>query len=688
MLNPPFSQSDLPRFKAIDPVKIKPEISTLLEKNKQKINGLLSSAGPFTWDNLMQPLEDLSDELSKIWSPISHLHAVMESDELRKAYNETVPLITEYHTQLSQNEKLFQAIQSLIRSPDFEMLSPAQKKIIENDLRDFRLAGVHLPADQKERMATLQKELTQLMTKYSENVMDATQSWTLHITDPYQLEGLPPQALQLAIDNAKRRGLEGYVFTLDYPSYSTAVRFLRDRELRKQLYEAYSTRASDQGPMAGKWDNTAIMEKILKVRHEIAQLVGFKNYAEYSLATKMAKTPDEVLHFLHDLLIRSKAIAEKEYEEVRQLAKSLDNLSALEIWDVSYYSEKLQELKFKFSQEDFRPYFPIQKVLDGMFTLVNKLYGIHIREEKNIEVWHPHVRFFSIHDDKNELRGGFYIDLYARPHKRDGAWMDECRVRRLLDGKGIQHPIAYLTCNFMPPVDGLPGLLTHDDVLTLFHEFGHCLHHMLTKVDYPSVAGINGVPWDAVEFPSQFMENYCWEKESLSLISGHYETGEPLPDELYQKMIAAKHFQTGLQMVRQLEFAIFDFRLHLEYDPAKSGEGEPQTQLILNDVRKNTSVIPVPAFNRFQHSFSHVFAGSYAAGYYSYKWAEVLSSDAYAKFEEQGIFDRKTGRAFMENILEMGGVRDPMSAFIAFRGREPTIDALLKQNGITKRTAA
>ncbi len=371
-------------------------------------------------------------------------------------------------------------------------------------------------------------------------------------------------------------------------------------------------------------------------------------------------------------------MAEKEMQEVQELARKKDNITQLQAWDVAYYSEKLREENFDFSPEDLRPYFPIEKVLAGLFTLVNKLYGITIRRQENIDVWNPQAQFYAIYDNHNELRAGFYIDLYARPHKRDGAWMDDCRTRRRLNGK-IQYPVAYLTCNFMPPVGNQPALLTHDDVNTLFHEFGHCLHHMLTKVDYPSVAGINGVPWDAVEFPSQFMENYCWEKESLDMIASHYQTGAPLPDELYKKMMAAKHFQTGLQMVRQLEFAIFDFRLHLEFDP----EVKDQIQTILNQVRKETAVLPVPEFNRFQHSFSHIFAGGYAAGYYSYKWAEVLSSDAYEKFEETGIFDQATGRSFMENILEVGGVRDPMQSFIAFRGRKPKIDALLRLSGIT-----
>ena len=672
-----FSQDKLPSFQDIQPQQIEPALHVLLDKNREKIKNLLTASAPFHWDNLMQPLEDMNDDLSQFWSPISHLHAVMENEALRDAYNKSIALLTDYHTEISQNENLFNAIQALASSAEFSKLDPAQQKIIENDLRDFKLAGIHLPADKKARMAELQQQLSRLTTKFSENVLDATNAWTLHITDPAQLAGLPEHALKLALETAKHKGLPGYLLTLEFPSYSTAIKFLQDRHLRKTIYEAYATRASDSGPHAGKWDNTPVMEDILKVRHEIALLVGFQNYAEYSLATKMAKKPEEVLSFLYDLLKRSKTIAQKEYQELVTLARQ-DGVTDLAAWDISYYSEKLQLATFQFTQEDCRPYFPIDKALSGLFATVNKLYGLTVREEKNINVWHPHVRFFSLYDNRNELRGGFYIDLYARPHKRDGAWMDECRVRRLLTNQQIQYPVAYLTCNFMPPSETQPALLTHDDVITLFHEFGHCLHHMLTKVNYGAVAGINGVAWDAVEFPSQFLENYCWEKESLALIAAHYQTGAPIPDALHEKMLAAKHFQTGLQMARQLEFALFDFRLHLEYDPGQ----RLQVQAKLDAVRKETAVYPAPAFNRFQHSFSHIFAGSYAAGYYSYKWAEVLSADAYAKFEENGIFDRATGASFMENILEVGGVRDPMTSFIAFRGRKPTIDALLVQSGI------
>lgn len=679
MSNPPsFMQSMLPDFAAINVAQFQSTIEATIAAQREQVRVLLNTTEPYTWANLMQPLEEMNDELNKIWSPLSHLHAVMQSEELRQTYNRLLPLMTEFNIELSQNEKLYNAILSISNSPEYATLNAAQQKIIENDLRDFQLSGIHLPQDKKQRFAELQQQLSQLTTKFSENLLDATDNWMLHVTNEQDVAGLSSQALQLAMDNAKQRNLSGFVFTLDQPSYFTAIRYLKNRELRKTLYEAHTTRASDAGPHAGKWDNTTIMDDILKIRHELAQLIGFNNYADYSLATKMAKTSTEVLGFLNNLVDKSKSVARQEYQEIAELAQRVDGISELEVWDIPYYSEQLQQSIFNFTQEDVRPYFPIDQAMSGMFAIVNKLYGISIVEQPNISTWHPHAKFYAIKDDNGHLRGGFYIDLYARTGKRDGAWMDECRTRRQLNQQEVQYPVAYLTCNFMPPADNQPALLTHDDVLTLFHEFGHCLHHMLTKIDYPSVAGINGVPWDAVEFPSQFMENFCWEKESLDLIAIHYQTGEKLPDELFQKMIAAKNFQTGLQMVRQLEFSLFDFKLHLNYDP----QAKNQVQTCLDSVRNEVAVIHVPAFNRFQHSFSHIFAGSYAAAYYSYKWAEVLSSDAYSQFEENGIFDRATGQSFMQNILEVGGVRDPMTSFQAFRGRAPMIDALLRHSGM------
>lgn len=676
-MNAQIGQTLLPIFSDIQPAAIEPTLKQLITQNRATLNKLLEQS-TYTWANFMAPLEEMDDQLSHLWSPISHLHAVAESDPLRTAYNTCLPLLTEYHTELMQNEAIYKAIQSIVESTDYSHFNPAQRKVIDNALRDFKLAGVHLPPAAKARFAELQKQASKLSTRFSENILDATHAWTLHVTDPDALLGLPEQALKIAAQTAQQRELDGWVLTLDYSCYATVMKNLAHREFRWLIYEAYVTRASDQGPHAGRWDNTTIMEAILKTRHEIANLVGFKNYAEYSLATKMAHSPEGVLQFLYDLVIKSKTAAHHEMQELTEFAKTADGIERLEAWDLPYYSEKLRQTKLALAEDDLRPYFPITKVLEGMFTIVNKLYGIKIVERHGVDTWHPHVQFFEIYDENATLRGYFYTDLYARPHKRDGAWMDECQARRRLPDGSLHLPIAFLTCNFTRPLNNNVALLAHEDVQTLFHEFGHCLHHLLTQVDYAPVAGINGVPWDAVEFPSQFFEHWCWEKEALALISAHKDTGEPLPDVLYNKLVSAKNFQPGMHMLRQLEFALFDFRLHLEYDPDKG----PQVQVTLDQVRQEASVINLPIFNRFQHSFSHIFAGGYAAGYYSYKWAEVLSCDAYAPFTEKGIFDAATGKAFLKNILEQGGVRDPMELYVAFRGHEPTVDALLRQSGL------
>ncbi|MCC2666236.1 MAG: prlC [Gammaproteobacteria bacterium] len=676
MTSLPNSDS-LPMFSNILPEAIEPALKQLIAQNRATLNQLLSQP-EFTWDNFMAPLEEMDDQLSRLWSPVSHLHAVAGSEALRAAYNICLPLLTEYHTDIMQNELVYNAIQSISKSPHYTHFNAAQQKVINNTLRDFRLAGVHLPPIEKARFAELQKQLSQLSTKFSENILDATHGWTLHVTDPEALIGLPEQTLKIAAQTAQQRELSGWVLTLDYSSYSMIMKHLAHRELRWLMYEAYVTRASDQGPHAGRWDNTAIMEDILKIRHEIANLAGFKNYAEYSLSTKMANTSERVLKFLNDLVHHSKSTALNEIEELTLFAKERDGIERLEAWDLPYYSEKLRQSRLALCETELQPYFPVNKVLEGMFDIVNKLYGMKVVERHDVDIWHPHVQFFELYDENNTLRGYFYTDLYARPHKREGAWMDECQARRRLSDGSLHLPIAFLTCNFTRPLAHKSALLGHEDVQTLFHEFGHCLHHLLTQVDYAPVSGINGVPWDAVEFPSQFFEHWCWEKEGIALISGHEETGEPLPDVLFNKLIAAKNFQAGLHMLRQLEFALFDFRLHLEYDPAKGA----QVQAMLNEVRSQVSVINTSTFNRFQHSFSHIFAGGYAAGYYSYKWAEVLSSDAYIPFEEKGIFDRATGHSFLKNILEQGGVYDPMELYIAFRGHEPMVDALLKQSGL------
>lgn len=679
MENPLLSQSLLPSFSSILPKDIEPAVRHIINQNRSQLAELLNQPS-YTWDNLMAPLEEMSDTLSKMWSPISHLHGVAETDELRAVYNVCLPLLTEYHTEVMQNETLYHAIKSIALSPEFNNLDLAQRKIIENEIRDFELSGVNLPPAEKARFGELQKKLSKLSTQFAEHLLDATQAWTLHVTEKDSLKGLTEEALKMAEENAQQQGKTGWVFTLEYPSYITVMKYLDNRELRWLMYEAYSTRASDEGPNAKRWDNTPVMEEILKTRHELASLLGFNNFAEYSLATKMAESPKRVMGFLTDLVKKSKSFGEQDIQELRDFAKEKDGITNIEAWDLAYYTEKLRETRYALSQEDLRPYFPVNKVIKGMFDVVNKLYGLRIVEKQEIDTWNPQVQFFEVYDEENNLRGSLYTDLYARAHKREGAWMDECRMRRRLSDGSIQNPVAFLTCNFNRPLADKPALLTHEEVQTLFHEFGHCLHHIVTQVNYSSVSGINGVAWDAVEFPSQFFEFWTWDKESLALISGHYETGEPLPDTLYNKLVAAKNFQPGMHMLRQLEFALFDFRIHLEFDP----ENPNRIQAILNDVRDQVSVFKTPVFNRFQHSFSHIFAGGYAAGYYSYKWAEVLSSDAFAKFEENGIFDKKTGREFLHNILECGGTREPMELYVAFRGREPSIDPLLRHSGLLK----
>lgn len=674
--NPLLNTSWLPKFMAIQPEAVEPAIRHILQENQACIKELLKPKA-YTWDNLMQPLEDLGDRLSHAWSPVSHLHSVMQSDALRNVYNACLPLITEYYTLLMQNQTLYQAVNSFSLSEKFSKITAAQKKAVENLLRDFHLSGVDLDEAKKARFMELEKKLSQLTTQFSQNLLDATQSWVLPINDKNQLTGLPDSALELAETNAKQCNLPGWALTLDYPSYSAAIKFLDDRGLRQKLYEAYVTRASDQGSNAEQWDNSAIMMQILSARHQLANLLDFANYAEYSLTVKVAKQPITVMNFLNELLNKCKPFAEKEIAELKEFTKSINGPAKLEPWDVAYYVEKLRKAKFNFSEEEIKPYFPINKVMHGLFVLVNKIYGLTLKERSNIEAWHPDVKFFDAFDSNQNYRGSFYIDLYARARKREGAWMDNCRIRRRLTDGSIQHPVAYLVCNFTPPLEGTPTLLTHDEVLTLFHEFGHCLHHILTQIDCAAVSGINGVPWDAVEFPSQFMELFFWDPKVLRMVSGHFQTSESLPEHLYQQLLAAKNFHSGMHMIRQLEFALFDFRIHLEYD----NQNNNFIQDTLDDVRKKTSLLEIPRFNRFQHSFSHIFSGGYAAGYYSYSWADVLSCDAYEKFVENGLLDQKTGESFLRNILEQGGACDPLTAFTEFRGRPPQIEALLRQNG-------
>ncbi len=677
MKNPLLDNTQLPAFQHLAIGHVIPAIEAILTDNRAAIKARLQAGEPYTWNDTLQPLEELQDRLNRAWSPVRHLHSVADNEELRRVYNAGLPKLSDYATELGQNKELYRACRYVKEGGEYEHLGAAERKIIDNALRDFRLSGVELESSKKERFRQIKQDLSRLQTKFEENVLDATQSWKKHITDERFLAGLPEFALRLARQTAEREGLAGWVFTLDFPFYMPVITYADDRDLRFEMYQAYMTRASDQGPMAEKWDNTQAMVEILARRQELAQLLGFKSYAHYSLATKMAQDLQQVLEFLHDLARRSRPVAERELVELKAFAAEIHGVRELKAWDIPYYSEKLRQRKFSISQEELRPYFPAPRVVAGLFAVVERLYGMRIEPRSGVERWHPEVLFHEIYDAAGNLRGGFYLDLYARPHKRGGAWMDECLVRRRSE-VGLQHPVAYLTCNFTPPVEEAPALLTHNEVITLFHEFGHGLQHMLTRVDYPSVAGIHGVPWDAVELPSQFMENWCWEREALDLISGHYETREPISQVLLERMLSAKNFQSGLQMVRQLEFALFDFRLHLCPEPLDG----PAIQKLLDEVRAEVAVIQPPAFNRFQHGFTHIFSGGYAAGYYSYKWAEVLAADAFSKFETCGVFDRSAGEEFLHSILEPGGSRDPMELFVEFRGREPGIEPLLRRSGI------
>jgi len=667
----------LPAFSKINLSEIEENLEHALTQAKETVENLLNNKQKMSWQTLVLPMEALDASIDKIWSPVSHLNSVMNSDELRIAYNACLPKLSQFSTELGQNEALYDAYKEIANSDEFNELDIGQKKVIDNALRDFRLSGVELSQQDRDRFKQLSQSLSELTTKFEENLLDATHDWKKHITDETLLAGLPQSTKDMAAQFAKREALDGWLFTLDFPSYMPVMSYADNRDFREEMYTAFATKASDQGPSAGKWDNSQVMVDILKARHELAQLIGFDNHAQRSLATKMAQSPQQVLDFLTDLASRTRTMAQNEFEELKAFAKEAANLDTLEAWDVTYFAEKLRQQRYAISQEELKPYFPEDKVVSGLFAVVNRLYGLVIKERTDIDVWHKAVRFFDIYDEQGELRGQFYLDLYARNHKRGGAWMDECLVRRQTE-TGIQTPVAFLTCNFSEPVGDKPALFTHDEVTTLFHEFGHGLHHMLTKINHAGVSGINGVAWDAVELPSQFMENWCWEREALDLISGHYETGEVLPQPLFDKMIAARNFQSAMIMVRQLEFSLFDFRLHLEFDPKQ----EQQVEQVLAEIREQVAVVKPPNFNRFAHSFSHIFAGGYAAGYYSYKWAEVLSADAFSKFEEQGIFDRKTGLAFLQTVLEQGGSREPMELFVEFRGRKPKIDALLRHSGI------
>ena len=597
------------------------------------------------------------------------------SPELREAYQACLPLLSEYSTWAGQHKGLYEGYLKLKNSPAFESYSLAQKKAIENSLRDFELSGISLPEDKQKRYGEISARLSELSSDFSNNVLDATMGWDIVITDESQLKGLPESALEAAKLSAESKGKKGYRFTLEFPSYYPVLTYCENRELREMMYKEYATRASDQGSNAGKWDNSANIDEKLKLRRELAQLLGFDTYADYSLATKMAENPQQVVEFLEDLANRAKKQAKEELCALKAFANHACS-EQLEPWDIAYYSEKQKQALYAINDEELRPYFPEDRVLSGLFELMKRIFGLRIEEQFGIDTWHKDVRFFQIYDEQGEERGAFYLDLYARENKRGGAWMDDCiNQKRFADGS-LQKPVAYLTCNFNKPIGNKPALFTHDEVTTLFHEFGHGIHHMLTQIEVGDVAGINGVPWDAVELPSQFLENWCWEEEALAFISGHYETGEPLPKEKLTQLLKAKNFQAAMFVVRQLEFGLFDFRLHL---------AEPREGLVLDTlkaVKAEVAIVKTPEWVRTPHSFSHIFAGGYAAGYYSYLWAEVLSADAFSKFEEDGIFNRETGQSFLDNILTRGGSEEPMVLFERFRGRKPTLDALLRHKGI------
>ena len=676
MTNPLLEHHPLPPFSRIEAQHVEPAIRQLIDRNKQAIEELLQDQECCSWETLLQPLEQLEDELAQAWSPVSHLNSVRNSDELREAYNACLPLFSQYSTWMGQHPGLYRAYQSIADSDSFATLSTAQRTAIEHALRDFRLAGVALPKQQQARYGELRKRLSELGSKFGENVLDATNAWTRQASRE-ELRGLPDTALANAAQAAQQKGLEGYLITLDFPSLSPVLNYCENRALREEVYTANCTRASEVGPNAGQWDNTEIITETLELRQQLAQLLGFDNYAELSLATKMADSPQRVIDFMEQLASQSSAQAQTEWHDLREFAQREDGITELQAWDVSYYSEKLRQARYRVSQEDIRPYLPVSRALPGLFAVVNRLYNLEIREVETFDSYHPDAQLFEILED-GEIIARFFLDLYARADKRGGAWMDDCRVRRH-QGEQLQIPVAYLVCNFTPPVGDTPALLTHSELTTLFHEFGHGLHHMLTQQTVAAVSGINGVAWDAVELPSQFLENWCWEREALALISGHHETGVPLPGELLDKMLAARNFQSAMILARQLEFSLFDFRLHREW-----GQTAFQSvQALLDEVRAQVAVVPLPAFHRFQNSFSHIFAGGYAAGYYSYKWAEVLSADAFSRFEEEGIFNRDTGASFRRNILEAGGSQEPMELFVAFRGREPQIEPLLRHSGIT-----
>jgi oligopeptidase A len=668
--NPLLEFESLPAFGRIEAKHARPALEKVLADNRRRLAELTAQPGP-TFASLVIPVEELSYRLSRVWSPIGHLNAVANSADMREAYNECVPLLTAYSSELGQNAGL-QAAYAHVLQHEGSALDPAQRKVVENALRDFRLAGVDLGPEEKSRYREVAQRLAQLATKFSENVLDAARAYTRSVTNGSELAGLPANAVDRAAADAREANQAGWLFKLDQPTYMTVMSSAESPQLRRDIYEAWITRASELGPSAGRFDNNPVIAEILPLRHELARLVGFENFADYALATRMAKSGKQVLGFLDDLARRCLPAARQEFSDLEEFAGR-----KLEAWDMAFYSERLQESRFKVSQEALRPYFPLPKVLDGLFTLIQRLYGITVRERPGVGVWHPCVRYYDLLDQNDGVVAGFFLDPYSRAEKRSGAWMDECVIAKTLPA-GTALPVAQLVCNFTAPVGSGPSLLTHDEVTTLFHEFGHGLHHMLTRVAYPSIAGINGVAWDAVELPSQFMENFVWRPEVLPLVSAHVNSGEPLPVDMLQRLLGTRTFNAALDTLRQIELATFDFELHANFEPL-AGAKVAET---LAEVRRRVAVVPAAPFNRMPASFAHIFAGGYAAGYYSYKWAEVLAADAFEAFEEAGVFDGATAARFRDSILARGGSLDAMDAFVRFRGREPDVRPLLKQTGI------
>jgi oligopeptidase A len=673
-MNPLLDFSDLPRFSDIKPEHVVPAIDQLIAEGRATIERLAARDAPPTWETFVEPLDGANERLGRAWAQVSHLNAVVNSPELRDAHNAALPRITQYFAEQGQDQRLYAAFKAMAGAPGFAAESPARRRHIEIQLRDFRLSGAELPPPQKARYLEIQEELARLASKFQDNVLDATNDFGLFITDRQELSGIPEDVLATAAAAAKKDGREGWKLTLHQPCFGPVMQYADHHGLRERMYKANFTRASDLGPE--KWDNTANMRRLLELRAEAAKLLGFRNYAELSLAPKMADSPGEVLGFLTDLARRARPHAERDMAELRQFAREELNMAEVRACDVAYVSEKLRQRRYAFSDQEVKQYFPEDAVLAGLFRVVETIFGVRIRAGE-AETYRPEVRFHEVTDLAGKRVGRFYLDLYARDHKRGGAWMAQAVDRRRL-GTRIQTPVTFLTCNFSAPVAGKPALFTHREVNTLFHEFGHGLHQLLTQVDELGVSGLNGVEWDAVELPSQFMENFNWEWSVVEPMTRHVDTGKPMPRELFDKLVAAKNFQSGLAFVRQLEFALFDMRLHGDFDPARD-----DVMKLLADVRAQVAVYPVPDYHRFPHQFGHIFAGGYSAGYYSYKWAEVLSSDAYEAFVEAGVLDPGTGARFRDEVLARGGSRPALESFVAFRGRKPQIDALLRHNGMT-----